>query len=174
MPYRSTISLDDRRTMSWVQSHGTQARIEDVQPKNSFSFDVRIMSSANGNEQYTPVRALLDTGSPVNWISLEVLQRANSEALLGTIKTTLPYIGFGGHVEPCGETQITWCAASNPQKSWKLPFLVLEHAPFDMVLGRRFIIEGNVLLLNEAVLALRHSDLSKGMTFNPTQINYDK
>jgi hypothetical protein len=60
--------------------------------------------------------------------------------------------------------QITWFA-SNAGISRETMFFIHDAVPFDMVLGKEFIMEQSVFVFDKAALALRHAKLTPGKTF---------
>ena len=72
------------------------------------------------------------------------------------------YTGFGGqNIEPKGTIKITWYA-NNGTKTRETDFLVVEHSPFDLLLGRQFIFSENIFIFNQAALVLRAAPISDG------------
>lgn len=73
------------------------------------------------------------------------------------------YRGFGGDsFTPEGLITLTWYA-SNSAISKNTAFLVHASAPFDMILGRKWIKEESIFVFDKPALALRQGKFSKGM-----------
>lgn len=75
--------------------------------------------------------------------------------------------GFGGEIiESKGTITITWYA-NNASKTRQTTFLVAEHGPFDLLLGKEFIFSENIFMFNQAALVLRAAPISKGSYMLP-------
>jgi hypothetical protein len=117
---------------------------------NPFEFSAKVLHE----DSQVPIQvcATLDTGSKENWISREVVSRAGLDSQIvpaeGAGKI---YVGFGGeHFQSAGSVDVTWTRFS--AKSWKTTFLINSGAPFDLILGRQFIIQEGLEVFGEPVL----------------------
>ena len=129
-----------------------------------FSMTVTVICTRDEGSEHTVPRANIDTQSAENWISMELLTRANIDDELDPVDNSRTYIGFGGGLfEPMGKIDVTWFAA-NPSKSRKTTFLAHEVGPFDMILGRTWMAEDNYQMLNKGVFALRMAKFTKGIS----------
>lgn len=129
---------------------------------DQFSFSATILSPHVEDSEYAVARGKFDTGCDENWISMDVLQRAGIGHCLDSIETKRSYVAFGGQeFEPSGQIEVTWYA-ENAGKSRKTTFLVHDHVPFDIVLGRIFIAEESIFVFSKPELALRMGKFTKG------------
>ncbi|KAF2229070.1 hypothetical protein EV356DRAFT_511799 [Viridothelium virens] len=119
------------------------------------------MRSHQAESEHTVVRAHLDSGCRDDWISQKVVERAGLREQLRPVENFGAFIGFGGQVlEPRHVIDVTWFA-KNATVSRTTSFLVHEHVPFDMVLGKVFIRKESIFMLNEPALALRQGDFTQ-------------
>ncbi|KAH0548230.1 hypothetical protein GP486_008059 [Trichoglossum hirsutum] len=93
-------------------------------------------------------RAILDSGSYVNFMAGDVQRRLDTEMQ--------PYVGsseklWQKEVEPLGRVEVEWRFVGHSQKTYRTPFLVIEAEDFDLLLGGPLIKEHQ---LNKAVAAL--------------------
>jgi hypothetical protein len=125
---------------------------------NPFEFAARILRLPEQNEDQVMVCAIFDTGSAENLISSSVIDRA---ALLDRVEQppeTSIRGADGNFLEPTGSISITW--SRNSKQSWQTDFLVVDNPPFDMLLGRKFIVAEGVFVFSDPVLVADHSRLS--------------
>jgi hypothetical protein len=132
---------------------------------NPFQFFATIIGIQPSSEEGSKVCALLDTGSAENWIAASIVERFGLQGLVQPAIEVLCQ-GAEGHVfYSKGMISISWTRDS--VKSWETEFLVQENAPFDLLLGRRFISEEGTSILADPVLVhdnvSRLAPLSKGM-----------
>jgi hypothetical protein len=131
---------------------------------NPFQFHAKILRTEDHSGEAFTVCAKLDTGSEDNWISASIVTRVGLQDLVEPISLEKLYTGADGSLfQPTGTLSVSW--TRNAIKSWKTDFLVLENAPFDMLLGRGFIIKEGLFVFADPVLATdltRLAPLSKG------------
>jgi hypothetical protein len=69
------------------------------------------------------------------------------------------YVGADGNLfKPVGKVSVTW--TRNSVKSWQTDFLVVDTPTFDMLLGRKFIVQEGVFVFAEDILATHVSRLA--------------
>ncbi len=110
--------------------------------------------------------------NPGHWMRrqldlLEIIKRAGmvSSTMQNTHEDVLT--GFGGEiVESKGPITIIWYA-NNASKTRETTFLVAEHGPFDLLLGKAFIFSENIFMFNQAALVLRAAPISHGTYMLP-------
>jgi hypothetical protein len=130
-----------------------------------FSFNATILSP--GNDRMGPLvcRGLLDSGSEDNWVSSDLITRGgllDQVSALDDAGDTF-YAGFGGNpFKPEGIIALTWYA-SNSATTKDTAFLVHPSAPFDMILGKKWIAEESIFVFDKPALALRQGNFSRGM-----------
>jgi hypothetical protein len=132
---------------------------------NPFQFFANIMGSQKSSEEGSKVCAILDTASADNWIAASIVERFELQNLVQPA-VEVPCTGAGGNLfYSKGMISVLWTRDS--AKSWETEFLIQENAPFDMLLGRKFIVEEGMLVLADPVLVhdnvSRLAPLSKGM-----------
>lgn len=132
---------------------------------NPFSFFATVLGIESISDEASKVCALLDTQSADNWIACSVIERLELQGRVNPA-AEIPCTGAGGHVFFAkGTISVLW--TRNSAKSWETEFLVQENAPFDLLLGRKFIVEEGMLVLADPVLVHDHvsrlAPLSKGM-----------
>lgn len=127
-----------------------------LEPTNDpFGFTANLLHAHRKDELPIPACAKLDTQSSENWISSGLVTRAGLENdVLPCEESGYLYRGFGGGTfQPAGKIEVTW--TRNSAKSWKTIFLVHDSgAPFDLVLGKSFIIEEGLFVFDEPMLAV--------------------
>lgn len=127
-----------------------------------FSFTATIIRAHEDESDHIVARGKLDSGCDDNWVALELLQRGEMAGQLETVADGEMYFAFGGEpFSPKGQIDITWYAL-NAGKSRCTSFLVHEKPPFDLVLGRTFILEESIFMFDKSALILAHSDFTKG------------
>lgn len=132
-----------------------------------FSFEAAIIHPHSQDSGRTFVHAKLDTGCEDDWIALEILERASMDNQVNELDVMISYVAFGGQkFEPLGTIDVTWYP-TNSGKSRQTRFLVHREVPFDVVLGRRWILEEGWSFFERPAMALRMGKFSKG---NPTAI----
>ncbi|KAH4014498.1 hypothetical protein HBI70_177610 [Parastagonospora nodorum] len=132
---------------------------------NPFQFFATIIGIQASSEEGSKVCASLDTGSADNWIAASIVERFGLQSLVQPT-VEVPCTGAGGHLfYSKGIVSVQWTRDS--AKSWETEFLVQDNAPFDLLLGRRFIIEEGMFILADPVLihdnVSRLAPLSKGI-----------
>ncbi|KAF1922502.1 uncharacterized protein M421DRAFT_426844 [Didymella exigua CBS 183.55] len=124
---------------------------------NPFQFFATIIGIQGSSEEGPKVCASLDTASADNWIAASIVERFGLQSLVQPA-VEVPYTGAGGHLfYSKGMISVLWTRDS--ARSWETEFLVQEDAPFDLLLGRRFIIEEGMLVLADPVLV--HDNVSR-------------
>ena len=105
----------------------------------------------DGKAQYIS-KCLLDSRCDTNCISLGVLKRLVLEPNM----RKLPhgghtYVGFGGNgCFPLGRITLTWFTKS-AAKARDTDFLLFENGPFDVLLGKKFIISEEIITVNQTM-----------------------
>lgn len=125
---------------------------------NPFEFAARILQLPEQNEDQVMVCTIFDTGSAENLISSSVIDRAGLLDRVGQPPETSIRGADGNFLDPTGSISITW--SRNSKQSWQTDFLVMDNAPFDMLLGRKFIVAEGVFVFSDPVLVADHSRLS--------------
>ncbi|KAF1845021.1 uncharacterized protein K460DRAFT_416352 [Cucurbitaria berberidis CBS 394.84] len=129
---------------------------------NPFEFYARILRDQEHSEEESNVCAKFDTGSEDNWISAAIVNRVGLHDRLELTQLGKLYTGADGNMfQPMGVVSVPW--TRNSIKSWQTDFLVLENAPFDMLLGRKFIIEEGLFVFADPVLV---TDLTRLAPFS--------
>ncbi|CAD6593578.1 MAG: hypothetical protein ASARMPRED_007684 [Alectoria sarmentosa] len=147
-----------RSMKGFETSKTTEWRPSDTDP---FSFSVTILQAHKDDTEHTVARGKLDTGCDENWISTSVLDRAGLQTRVEPVEFAQSYVAFGGaEFEPTGKVDIDWYA-TNAGKSNRTSFLVHHAVPFDMVLGKIWIIEESIFVFNKPALALRMGKFTK-------------
>lgn len=115
-----------------------------------------------GKALYHKVDAKLDTQSDDNWVSSDLISRIGAhESTVPWEDDRLRYVSFGGyHFKPAGTVELTWTQDKARMRTNR--FLVNTEGPFDMILGKNFIIEEGPSVLSRRVLATRLAPLSAG------------
>lgn len=150
------------------------ARLYSDEPRNTTSsqdprsasdptaFDATIFCGISDGPQWIAGRGILDSGCEDNWISLDIINRADMVSKMVRIPQSNIYTGFGGqNLEAKGSVLITWYA-NNASKTRQTTFLVAEHGPFDLLLGKRFIFSENIFMFNQAALVLKAAPITEG------------
>ena len=131
-------------------------------PYDPFSFEVAVIHPHSQDSGRTFVHAKLDTGCEDNWIALEILERASMNNQVNELEVRVSYIAFGGQMfEPLGMIDVTWYP-TNSGKSRQTRFLVHREVPFDVVLGRQWILEEGRSIFEQPAMGLRMGQFSKG------------
>ncbi|KAL9084710.1 MAG: hypothetical protein Q9165_007958 [Trypethelium subeluteriae] len=141
------------------------AQAERIRPEPSepFTITATIMRPHQAESEHTVVRAHLDSGCRDDWISQEVVERAGLQEQVRPVERVGGFVGFSGQtLMPRHVVDVTWFA-KNAAASRTTSFLVHEHVPFDMVLGKVFIGKESIFVLNEPALALRQGGFTQGM-----------
>lgn len=152
------------RLESLKNGHGLWTTEEFMSPHqqadpNEYAFHVKILSSEG---QTINAVGQLDTGSGRNWISSQVIERANIQTRIQEYTAGQSFSGFGqAAIEPLGIITVEWFKSDVPRHR-ETTFLVHNDTPYDMVLGREFIKKEDILQFDEAVLALRTMPLKQG------------
>lgn len=134
-----------------------------------FAITATIIRPHEEESEHTAVRVQLDSGCQDDWISTKVVERAGLEPDVRQLEDEATFIGFGGQcLKPRGIVDVTWFA-KNAATSRTTSFFVHDQVPFDMLLGRVFIKEESIFMLNEPALALRQSEFTKG-TVQPRRV----
>jgi len=150
-----------------TEPKGSHQQVGHDPTKDPTGFDATIFHGITDGPQWMACRGILDTGCEDNWISLEIIKRAGmvSSTVQNTHEDVLT--GFGGEiVESKGTITITWYA-NNASKTRETTFLVAEHGPFDLLLGKAFIFSENIFMFNQAALVLRAAPISDGTYMLP-------
>lgn len=153
-----------------TEPKGSRQQVGQGPTKDPTGFDATISRGITDGPQWMACRGILDTGCEDNWISLEIIKRAGMVS--STVQNTHENIltGFGGEiVESKGTITITWYA-NNASKTRQTTFLVAEHGPFDLLLGKTFIFSENVFMFSQAALVLRAAPISKGTYMLPAHM----
>jgi len=110
----------------------------------------------DGEAKYIGAKCLLDSGCNDNWISLEVLKRGGIETHMEKLpRGDHKYVGFDGNAcFPLGKVTIR-SFMKIAATARETTFLVAENGPFDVVLGKKFIISANVITVDQTALPLR-------------------
>ena len=148
--------LERQQNLEEIQKrlHSTLGRAQ----SRSFAFDPLcfpfIIPPENPSTVNNVVAQLkLDTGAFDNWIRPEILERAGIK--FERREYTRTFIGAGGaHFKPFGQVEITWYS-ENQAITKKSVFLVHDQLPFDVILGRNYIL-GGLVEFSEPVLPFRH------------------
>ncbi|KAF2786346.1 hypothetical protein K505DRAFT_343884 [Melanomma pulvis-pyrius CBS 109.77] len=128
-------------------------------PPNPFEFFAKIIRTEQSDQDETSVCANLDTGSKDNWISASIVHRIQLEDSIVPVETDKMYRGADGSLfQPMGMLSVSW--TRNSTKSWQTDFLIVENAPFDMLLGREFIIKEGLFVFADPVLVTDLTRLS--------------
>jgi len=110
------------------------------------------------------MRALLDTGAAPNLIRLRKAQRTGFQIRECTHDISLCCAG-GQILKPLGEISFTWYFANrfSNARSYDIRFLVVEDsAPYDVVLGFKFLRNARLFTWNENALVLIPRGQSEG------------
>lgn len=125
-----------------------------------FTFAATIIQPHETSDSHHAVRGLLDSGSQDNWISAEAIRRIGLVEEMKETQEGSRYRSFSGHsFIPKGSIELTWFA-ENAAVSRRTTFLVGDgNSPFDMILGKGFILEESIFVFDRAVLAneFRHN-----------------
>jgi hypothetical protein len=156
-----------------VESLNQQNR-EAQSTANPFQFYANILGTKTSSQEGSKVCAILDTASADNWIAASIVERFGLQDWIQPA-VEVPCTGAGGNLFYAkGMISVLW--TRNSAKSWETKFLIQENAPFDMLLGRKFIVEEGMLILADPVLVhdnvSRLAPLSKGML--PTLSQHSK
>lgn len=131
-------------------------------PYDPFSFEAAVIHPHSQDSGRTFVHAKLDSGCEDDWIALEILERASMENQVNELDVRVSYVAFGGQrFEPLGIIDVTWYP-TNSGKSRQTRFLVHREVPFDVVLGRRWILEEGRSFFEQPAMGLRMGRISKG------------
>ena len=148
------------------------------------AFDATIFCGISDGPQWIAGRGILDSGCDDNWISLDIVNRAEMTNKIVQSTQKKIYTGFGGqNMEARGSIIITWYLkhpknvskskrrknklmenryANNASKTRQTTFLVAEHGPFDLLLGKNFIFSENIFMFNQAALVLKAAPITEG------------
>ncbi|KAL8827984.1 MAG: hypothetical protein Q9191_002853 [Dirinaria sp. TL-2023a] len=130
-------------------------------PLDPTAFDATIFCGIGDGPQWIAGRGILDSGCDDNWISLDIVNRANITNGIVQATQKKRYTGFGGQtIEAKGSIDITWYA-NNASKTRQTGFLVAEHGPFDLLLGKHFIFSENIFMFNQAALVLKAAPITE-------------
>lgn len=134
------------------------------------SFPFNILSKPPDKSAMTVARVQLDTGCKENWISAELVERAQLQAEVEDIVEPATYVGFtGNQMSPTGRILITWFSENESltRVTW---FLIHTSVPFDAVLRRESIIGDGGIAFSSPLLALKHLDLDDRKSLTLFQI----
>lgn len=138
------------------------------------AFDATIFCGISDGPQWIAGRGILDSGCDDNWISLDIVNRAEMNSNIVQTPDQKIYIGFGGqNMEARGSIIITWYA-NNASKTRQTTFLVAEHGPFDLLLGKNFIFSENIFMFNQAALVLKAAPITEAerLQMEATAVQY--
>ena len=125
-------------------------------------FSASILRSIEDGPRWTVARGMLDSGCVENWVTLDLITRANLERTVIPSTHSSLYTGFGNqNIEPKGKIKITWYA-NDGSKTRETEFLMADQGPFDLLLGKKFIFSENIFMFNQAALVLRAAPISDG------------
>ena len=145
--------------------HQSEPRIFDALTPDPTSSSLAIWAGVkDGEVKYIGAKCLLDSGCQDNWISVAVLKRGEILADMKPVpwEGDTKFIGFNGDVSrPLGIVTVTWFMKS-AATARETEFLVAEKGPFDVLLGRKFILSESVITTDEAALPLRGPRITAG------------
>ncbi|KAL2011661.1 hypothetical protein VTN00DRAFT_4379 [Thermoascus crustaceus] len=128
---------------------------------DGFSFTATILVPHQNGFERTLGRGQLDSGCDDNWVSSELLSRAGLLDQVQELDEKPHYLGFGGESSgAAGIIDLTW-RANNSSVTRTTTFFVHSSAPFDMVLGKRFMTQERLFEFNKLALAPLMGKLSK-------------
>lgn len=149
---------DDSLSRLRMAAEGIARTGADQTEANPFKFLAKILQLSDQGEEQIPICATFDTGSAENLVSTSVVERAAKLEDVRPAPVTSLRGASGEFLRPIGLIPITW--SRNTQQSWQTDFLVMEDAPYDIVLGRKFMVAEGFQVLSDAVLVADHSRLS--------------
>lgn len=135
--------------------------IEETSPndRNPFTGWVAFLTNpALQNEDR--VRATADTGTEVNFVSMNALRRFGLDGGVRTMPRPSAFAGIDGVVTESKVIDVT-VMASNESYSRRIECLVRDNPPFDLILGRKFIAENGFAFVNP-VLPLEAVEFTDG------------
>jgi hypothetical protein len=108
------------------------------------------------------VMAKIDTQSPPNWVSVEIVQRLGMEDAIKTYDGPR-YQGAGGEeIGICGVVTLQWYDSQIAKSRWNEFLVTANPAPFDLILGWEWLKEEGHWAFEEPVLAIREMRLTPG------------
>jgi hypothetical protein len=108
------------------------------------------------------VMAKIDTQSPPNWVSVEIVQRLGMEDAIKTYDGPR-YQGAGGEeIGMCGVVTLQWYDSQIAKSRWNEFLVAANPAPFDLILGWEWLKEEGQSAFEEPVLAIREMRLTPG------------
>lgn len=159
----------DKQAIEDLSKSVQQAQSQSIPPWGSslsdgFSFTATILVPHQNGFERTLGRAQLDSGCDDNWVSSELLSRAGLLDQVQELDKKPHYLGFDGESSgAAGSIDLTW-RANNSSVTRKTTFLVHNSAPFDMVLGKRFMTQERLFEFNKLALTPLMGKLSKGQS----------
>lgn len=124
-----------------------------------FTFNIISQGATLGT---TTAKIQIDTGCEQNWIRTDIVVRAGLSVAVTPTEDSGTYCGFGGNqVTPTGQVVVIWFS-ENERLTRESIFLMHPDVPFDAILGRKSLVEDAGVAFSNPLLALRHSNLSKG------------
>ncbi|KAL2004214.1 hypothetical protein VTN02DRAFT_5357 [Thermoascus thermophilus] len=130
-------------------------------PSDGFSFTATILVPRPNGFERTLGRAQLVSGCDDNWVSSALLSRAGLLDQVQELDQKPHRLRLGAESSgAAGSIVLTW-RANNSSVTRQMTFLVHRSAPFDMVLGRRFMKQERLFELNQLVLTPLTGQLSK-------------
>lgn len=128
-----------------------------------FKFEAKLVGNF-ANQASTVLCAIFDTGSLDSWVSAAVVERLDLASSIRDLDEDISYSAANSSpIFAKGIINLSW--TRNGIKSWQTDFLVLEGASFDLLVGRKFIIQEGLEVFSEPVLALdptRLAPLTRG------------
>lgn len=142
-----TSSTSDENSSAEVSS--TIASVSEIIPERRLDVNNTTLKVISLNNNTCSLFALLDTGSPISFISLSVYKKINNRPNLLN-KNSISYLSISGDkIDILGSFKTKICLDSLPHLNGDITLNVLnkEIGNSDLILGRDYISENNIIMV---------------------------